>query len=233
LGLGTVLLADAIYKQNNDGKYSFNKDGTYKTVNINAVMDTIADFAGSMYSDLSKSVSFLNMCSVFIDYTALRQALYRYSRDIYGQIRFKQQIESLYPSIPAERTAYILSRMYDFGFKVNSFSPYFHRKLATLFYWFSVLKPFHIQLNGLDESEITETYDVINYFNEFTVYTLLKSCLSTCISEGHTYEIQLTIDAEDIFKEFLYDLHFRKLSRSSLEFFLSKYCILNKKKQSQ
>ncbi|MDR0312412.1 MAG: hypothetical protein LBI14_02320 [Treponema sp.] len=108
----------------------------------------------------------------------------------------------------------------DFGFKIPSGNPYIERQVAVLLYWFSVLKPFHLTYKQGQEPP-PESY-IQAYFNEYLAYFMI--CLAL-----HTQTVNLTIhDDKELFKEFLNQLHFRNLSRSSLEFFLP-----NKKEKVQ
>jgi hypothetical protein len=100
----------------------------------------------------------------------------------------------------------------DFGFKVPSGNPYIERQAAVLLYWFSVLKPFHISFRDGQQSP-PESF-IQSYFNEYFSYFLI--CLAL-----HTQSVNLAIhEDKEVFIEFLNQLHFRNLSRSSLEFFL-------------
>ena len=57
-------------------------------------------------------------------------------------------------------------------------------------------------------------HDNQSYLNEYFAYFLI--CLAL-----HTQTVNLSIhENKEVFKEFLNQLHFRNLSRSSLEFFL-------------
>jgi hypothetical protein len=99
----------------------------------------------------------------------------------------------------------------DFGFKMPSESPYIERQAAVLLYWFSVLKPFHLDF---EQGAIVPEAHIQSYFNEYFSYHLVCVAL-------HVQSIDLTIhDDKAVFVEFLNQLHFRNLSRSSLEFFL-------------
>jgi hypothetical protein len=99
----------------------------------------------------------------------------------------------------------------DFGFKIPSESPYIERQAAVLLYWFSVLKPFHLDFK---KGSVPPEAFIQAYFNEYFSYNLICVAL-------HVLSIDITIhDNKEVFVEFLNQLHFRSLSRSSLEFFL-------------
>jgi hypothetical protein len=101
----------------------------------------------------------------------------------------------------------------DFGFLIPSTNPYIHREAAVLLYWFSVLKPFHL---GFKEGAgpVPEGR-IIAYFNEYFAYSLINIALHPWSAEMKLHE-----HGEFFIDEFLNQLHFRNLSRSSLEFFL-------------
>jgi len=65
--------------------------------------------------------------------------------------------------------------------------------------------------------------DEFEYHNEFTTYVIVMMILEL---------INCTIDIHEtppLFRQFLYDLHYRKLSRSALEFFLNHHIIPKRK----
>ena len=147
----------------------------------------------------------------------LNQAMCRYSRDIFGEKRLHARIlhfQNKYQIL--DNDAKELIKYEDYGIKVDSCSPYIHRRIACLFYWFSVFKPFRVNIKSTI-SENENTYDYLEHHNEFITYIIAMMVLD-CVN--------WTIDLHEklpLFKQFLYDLHYRKLSRSALEFFLSNY----------
>jgi hypothetical protein len=158
---------------------------------------------------------FISRCKPLIDYPALLGVFTRYSRDIYGFRRISAKIRNFGGALDQsqqEQLEQIISEGADFGFKVPSGNPYIERQAAVLLYWFSVLKPFHLSfIDG--QNPPPESY-IQSYFNEYFSYFLI--CLAL-----HTQTVNLSIhENKEIFKEFLNQLHFRNLSRSSLEFFL-------------
>jgi len=125
-------------------------------------------------------------------------------------------LDDLFP----DRSACYLALFQDAVYEHNSSFEYsfvtgqFQRRnrVAVLLYWFSVLKPFH--LNFTDGQNPPPEEYVQAYFNEYFAYFII--CLGL-----HTQGVNLTFhDDKEFFKEFLNQLHFRNLSRSSLEFFL-------------
>jgi hypothetical protein len=146
----------------------------------------------------------------------LVQALARYSRDIFGELRLSGKIEHLQTlGVLTETQKNQLARFSDYGLKIDSCSPYIHRQLAALLYWLSVLKPFAIYP---DKSNTVKTLGVaFEFHNEYISYLL---CLSFLKVFNYSLDLHKT---RDNFYDFLYDLHFRNLSRSSLEFFLGEH----------
>ncbi|GHV90464.1 hypothetical protein AGMMS50268_09670 [Spirochaetia bacterium] len=104
----------------------------------------------------------------------------------------------------------------DYGFKVDSQNPYIHRRIASIFYWFSILKPFNIDvLHGFKRNDLGF---IISCYNEFTTYMLASMVLKS-------FNQELNFGKGKIMRSILYDLHFRNLSRSSLEFFLHTHIV--------
>jgi len=104
-----------------------------------------------------------------------------------------------------------------------------------------MLKPFHIEIRN-DISIPSNDQYIVSYFNELCVYILIKMMLGGCkvtmckesnciqntkdtLNQNCCLTINLDKDRH-LFQDFLYAGHFRKLSRSSLELFLSKSCII-------
>ena len=151
---------------------------------------------------------------------ALNQAMCRYSRDIFGEKRLYARMLHFRDKYNIQDAdAEELINFEDYGLKVDSCNPYIHRRLACLLYWFSVLKPFRV-FQKLPVAENDNIYDFFEYHNEFTTYLLVMMILElvNCTINIH--------ESPTLFKQFLYDLHYRKLSRSALEFFLNSHVYL-------
>jgi len=148
---------------------------------------------------------------------AFYQAVGKFSRDVYGQKRLVARMKGLenIPQIDA------LQQYKDYGFKIDSTNPYVHRIASVFLYWFSVIKPFSLEM-----SYIPHGYEklpiIYGFFNEYITYFLIQAALT-----GTTIQLRIE-DNWEYFKEFLSDLHFRNLSRSSLEFFLASYQLIEK-----
>jgi hypothetical protein len=215
LKLTDIALKDFVYKQNPDNSYIFDVNGDFLLEDRNAVIDTIISALKKIYTNIVNSNK-INpgeiMCNVYI----LDQALTRYSRDIFGKSRLFARVNRLKKlGVITETQKEQLSRFYDYGLKTDSVSPYIHRKLAVLLYWLSVLKPFSVYSNKGDV--LARLGVAFEFHNEYISYLL-------CLAFLKAYDCSLSVHKNKVmFYDFLYDLHFRRLSRSSLEFFLQKY----------
>jgi len=209
-----ALFQDAVYKHNNRFEYEF-MDGQFIKRNRVDIIKPIKDMAEILYGGFVDSDSTFSGCRPFIDYVSLLSVLTRYSRDIYGFRRIKAKIHNVgfaLDNTHREQLQQIILDGADFGFKVPSGNPYIERQAAVLLYWFSVLKPFH--LDFISQGKHPPEEYIQSYFNEYFSYFLI--CLGL-----HTQSVNLNIhENTEVFKEFLNQLHFRNLSRSSLEFFL-------------
>jgi hypothetical protein len=172
-----------------------------------------------LYASLAENDKGLEICKPIIDYSALISVLTRYSRDVYGfrricaKIRYFKDILDPEQQESLER---IIAEGADFGFKMPTEQPYIERQTAVLLYWLSVLKPFHLEYEFTGGKKPPEVY-IQAYFNEYFSYFMI--CLAL-------YPLAITMEIHQdraIFEEFLNQLHFRNLSRSSLEFFLPSY----------
>jgi hypothetical protein len=209
-----ALFQDAVYEHDNMINYEFEAD-QFKRRDRVAVVNQIAAMADLLYQTLVAGDVSFSRCKPIIDYPALLGVFTRYSRDIYGFRRISAKIRNLGTLLDQnqrDQLEKIILEGADFGFKVPSGNPYVERQAAVLLYWFSVLKPFHLSFNS-GQNPPPESY-IQSYFNEYFSYFLI--CLAL-----HTQTVNLSIhENKETFKEFLNQLHFRNLSRSSLEFFL-------------
>ena len=203
---------DFVYQQNPDYSYIL-KNGVFVPVNRNDIIDTFMHIVHDIYVGILRKTR-VSPGKVECNTHMLDQVLVRYSRDIFGKSRLDAKIKHLRLT-KAQREN--LSEYSDYGLKVNSRNPYIHRRLANLLYWFSVLKPFAIYPH--DNSALKSLGIVFDYHNEYVSYYLSLALLEP-------FNKTLDIHKNDVaFEEFLYDLHYRNLSRSSIEFFLGN-CIV-------
>jgi hypothetical protein len=236
--LSELLLTDTIFERGADNRYKLGTENEFiPDSDINGTLDYIADCIHENLKKITLRKPFLNQCEVKIDYVALKQVLTKYSRDVFGQRRLLAILKSI-PNYGAH-----LNNMEIFGMKTNSFNPYLHRRAGCFMYWCCTLKPFHIITNE-DGLTIPENdRNLMNTFNEFIAYMLVKLMLISCSILRHCnldeckYKkaglldddcfLAINIaDDEFLFKDFLYDVHFRSLSRSSFELFMSRFCII-------
>jgi hypothetical protein len=223
----TALFQDAVFMQKQDGSSKYDLDnGQFKRRNIDDVVKTIAEMADWLYDKMVVKDLLFGKCKPHIDYVGLRAVISRYSRDIYGLRRIKAKLENLEEAVGKfagntvkfkEDIERIILESADFGFLIPSSNPYIHREAAVLIYWFSVLKPFHLEYKPNVENPFPDEYYRI-YFNEYFSYSLINLAL-------RAQSVELSIHKnERYFKvEFLGQLHYRNLNRSSLEIFLSNW----------
>jgi hypothetical protein len=212
-----ALFQDAVYEHDSFFQYRV-EDGRFVRRDRTELAGKIAAMAELIYEAFSHKDPSFSRCDPHVDYVALLTVLTRYSRDVYGCRRIRAKIEAIKESIGTlkpdaiEGLEQIITESADFGFKIPSENPYIERQASVLLYWFSVLKPFHLDFKRSDLPP-PEAY-IQSYFNEYFAYFMVCMAL-------HTQSVDLTIhNNKEAFKEFLNQLHFRNLSRSSLEFFL-------------
>jgi hypothetical protein len=208
-----ALFQDAVYEHDHQFNYSYDQ-GVFKRRDRVAVAQTVACMADIVYANLGKKNEKLQSCVSRVDYVSLLAVLSRYSRDAYGFRRISAKIRDIGSKLDqAQRDELekIILDGADFGFKMPSESPYIERHAAVLLYWFSVLKPFHLDFK---KGAVPPDEFIQAYFNEYFSYYLICVAL-------RAMSIDFTIhNDKEVFIEFLNQLHFRNLSRSSLEFFL-------------
>jgi hypothetical protein len=213
INIASCLLKDFLYQQNEKTSYVFEND-KFVLVDRDEVADSILKNIDAIFEQYIGKDEQLFIERQY-DPIALNQALCRYSRDIFGEKRLHARISHFAEKYNIhENDANELMAYEDYGLKIDSCSPYIHRRIACLFYWFSVCKPFRVTIKStIPENE--NIYAYFEYHNEFITYILAMMVL-TCVNWTINIHEKLPI-----FKQFLYDLHYRKLSRSALEFFLS------------
>ena len=141
-----ALFQDAVYEHDNNITYVF-EEGQFKRRDRVAVANQVATMADLLYANLVAMDESFTRCQPLIDYCSLLGVFTRYSRDIYGFRRISAKIRNMGTVLnqnQQEQLEQIISEGADFGFKVPSGSPYIERQTAVLLYWFSVLKPFHL-----------------------------------------------------------------------------------------
>ncbi|MHC6203953.1 hypothetical protein ACYULU_12260 [Breznakiellaceae bacterium SP9] len=208
------LFQDAVFEHDEHYNYRIN-NGKFIRRNRVVVAQRIGEFVDILYDDFITNNNSFSRLNPHIDYVALVTVLDRYSRDIYGCRRIKAKIMDIEAHVDSSLLSgleQIISDSADFGLKIPSGNPYIERQASVLLYWFSVLKPFHFDYRAGGVAPPPDY--IVSYFNEYLAYHLI--CLAL-----YTQSVTLTIHKNiEVFKEFLNQLHFRNLSRSSLEFFL-------------
>jgi hypothetical protein len=210
-----ALFQDSVYTHDSQYVYSL-PNGKLLRRNRNALISVIREMANLVYGELSTKEQGFGVCTPIIDYPSLLSVLTRYSRDVYGFRRIDAVIKQhakTFDEKQREELENIIAEGADFGFKMPTKQPYIERQTAVLLYWFSVLKPFHLEYVPAKDHKPPEAY-IQAYFNEYFSYFMV--CMSL-----YPMSINLNIHTDKaVFEEFLNQLHYRNLSRSSLEFFL-------------
>jgi len=214
-----ALLGDYAYCQKN-GEYILDQTGWFEKGKMNETLKYIQHQVINVYQKRDKSKKILAPGCVFVDMVGLSDVLFRYSRDVFGQKRLETQFDNLANDEDRKKT--LKKNMSNFGCRTSSSEPFFYRRIGYLFYWFSLIKPFHLDITKVDITRIAN--EMKFYFNEYTTYALLRAVVNCHIENNQKYKITIHDDKVQ-FRYFLYDLHYRDLSRSSLEFFLKQYIV--------
>jgi hypothetical protein len=227
-------MTDVIFKQNSANEYELDGRNELIKNDLNKILDLIENTNNEHFKKISRSKDFLKKCKVYVDKVILKQVLTKYTRDVFGQKRLSALLKKV-PNYDLQP-----DKMERFGLKINSSNPYIHRRVGYFMYWCSLLKPFHIEVME-DITVSSEDKYILECFNELCTYSLIKLALESlslpdCKYKKCTYKktgqpkptCSLTINLDDdtsFLKDFLRDTHYRNLSRSSLELFLSRACI--------
>jgi len=234
VSLAQLLLKDVYFKKDDDDEYAFNQKKEFINNDINAIITHITDALAMTFTQKAVKHPFLADLKLHVDHTSLKQVLSKYSRDVFGQRRLRAFLKD------HSNRQYIFDSMEKFGLKISSFEPYIHRQVGCFFYWVCMLKPFHLEITRDITIPEEEKY-IVSFFNEICAYMLIRMILRGCkltkcdkadcpannamAGCGGYLTINLAND-KHLFLDFLYAGHYRKISRSSLDLFLSKYCIV-------
>ena len=221
MNLGEALLNDYTFYCQKDDKYVLDQNGWFEKTKMNETLAYIKTQIINGYQSFDKTGKILAPDCVYIDMLGLANVLFRYSRDVFGQKRLEFQIDSLSHN-DVTRGELLKKNLSFFGCRTSSSEPYFYRKIGYLFYWFSLIKPFHLDLTKVDITKIPDCMKF--YFNEYTTYALIKKVVDYYKESGKKFSLTIHNDKFQL-QYFLYDLHYRDLSRSSLEFFLKQYIV--------
>jgi hypothetical protein len=145
-----ALFQDAVYEHDRALRYIF-ESGVFIRRDRIKVVNKIKDISNLVYASFAWNDPSFTKCHPLIDYSALLAVLTRYSRDIYGFRRITAKIHDLSGKIDETQQKHLEQIVIDgadFGFKIPSEAPYIERQAAVLLYWFSVLKPFHLEYMG-------------------------------------------------------------------------------------
>ncbi len=204
------ILSDYQYKQ--DYNFNYTQASLLQSEDKNKRFEIIKELAQTICESIIPT-DMKQVMQCHIDPILFNQAVSKFSRDVYGQKRLMARLKNIEDG--AEKRE--IEKYMDYGFKVNSANPYVHHVAAVFLYWFSVLKPFSISVLHQPTSPNVKTRLLCLCFNELITYFLLQFAMA---ASG----ILLTLEENILyFEDFLTDLHFRNLSRSSLEFFLASY----------
>jgi hypothetical protein len=172
LNFSNHIIFDYCYKQNQDGSYIFNPStDDFELRNKNHAIDAILGILRQIYINIitQKGIEIHDPdCNIIL----LDQVLYKYSRDIYGEKRLQARID--HTKQLTETPKNNLLKFSDYGFKIDSTSPYIHREIAVLLYWLSVLKPFSIEPTP---QSLKALGFAGKFHNEFISYLLVQSSL--------------------------------------------------------
>lgn len=211
-----ILLQDYLYQQHPDYTYIFDSNtNDFKLRDRNMCIDSIFDILNGI---CKKIITHYKLgLNTNCDAVRLDQVLYKYSRDVFGVTRLNARVNNLKSHL-TEKDRKNLLQCFDYGMKIDSASPYVHRRIAVLFYWLSALKPFSVVLpvNAISKIE-DKLKHMVDFHNEYISYIFVESALQPLTLKLNIH------DNKDLFYYFLYDLHYRKLSRSSLEAFIYPY----------
>lgn len=175
---------------------------------INEV-DDINNYIDNFVKILDKHMSInLYIKTMHVNFHALRDVLERYSKDVYGLSRIKNELET---KINDDLDTVIDNIKNNSGLMVETLEPHYEKRIAYLCYHFSCLRPFSAdepcEKNNIPNSINID--DTMKYFNEFIIYYIMRII-------ANNLGFHFNFNNKKI-KHLLHSLRYRNLSRSSLE----------------
>lgn len=172
-------------------------------------IEDINNYMDNFVKIVDKHISIkLYVKAMHVNFHALRDVLERYSKDVYGLSRIKNELET---KIKDNLDAVIDNIKDNSGLMVETLEPHYEKRIAYLCYHFSCLKPFSAD-KPCDKNNIPDSInidDTMKYFNEFIIYYIMRIIVNNL---GFNFNF----DNKKI-KHLLHSLKYRNLSRSSLE----------------
>lgn len=184
-------------------------------------IDKVSDLT-SMLSDIANAVDKkiairLGISKMRVNYYALSDALHRYSKDVYGLSRIKEEL--LNNKIDGEIVdKIILNIKNNAGLMLETDKPHIGKKLAYLSYHLSCLKPFSIEV--VDESFFKNDLETIEnigrLFNELVICSIVSLILSSSNEVRSGRKLTLLFNNNGL-EYLIHSLKYRNLNRASLE----------------
>jgi hypothetical protein len=187
-------------------KYLLSDWESSATPTMKAVMNDLCRLASSCATKLGFSSD-----AVRVDSASLYSALSRYLRDAFGYQRISNSISQRFAHfasscLPERKLELmkmkdeILEELHDCGIRISSDNPYLHKRMAFLLYHLTISKPFYVALPINEDGG-----EKIAYFNAYVSIFIVNLALAA------------SKQALDVSEDFVRDLTYHNLTRSSLE----------------
>ncbi|GHV74105.1 hypothetical protein AGMMS49940_14070 [Spirochaetia bacterium] len=190
MDLKSVLLDDVLYEYIDDGTLLYSKR-----------VDERVEYIVAQVTSITAGIG-LDTEGLFIDRLALYQAMLRYSRDVWSFKR-AHHCSGLLQMAQLQRV------LHEGSYRVMTKEPHINKQLAFMVYWLSIMRPFRLDYKKLPNGTAPEMINITLVFNEIMTITLIQGIIHQC-------QYVLKIKEKD---SFFRDLSFRRINRSSLEFF--------------
>ncbi len=184
-------------------------------------IDKVSDLT-SMLSDIANAVDKkialrLGISKMRVNYYALSDALHRYSKDVHGLSRIKEEL--LNNKIDEEIVdKVILNVKNDAGLMLETDKPHIGKKIAYLSYHLSCLKPFSVEEvdKSFFENDLEDIENMGRLFNELVICSIISLILYSADVHPSGRKLDLIFNNNGL-KYLIHSLKYRNLNRASLE----------------
>lgn len=175
--------------------------------------DLVKRFAHDVYYQICKGIG---VKKIEINYRALKNALLRYSKDVYGLCRIEKRLSFIKKDKGEEEFNDIIYFIKNnSGLMLETDNPHVNKKIAYLVYHLTCLKPFQLKELDINILDTRQQEFYYSHFNEIIVYYIVLAIFFSLRTKNNQ-KITHGLVGERA-KYFIRSLTFRKLTRSSLE----------------
>lgn len=184
-------------------------------------IDKVSDFNTTLTNianAVDKKIALrLGISKMRVNYYALSDALHRYSKDVYGLSRIKEELLNNKIDIDIVDKI-ILNIKNNAGLMLETDKPHIGKKLAYLSYHLSCLKPFSVEVvdRSFFKNDLETIENIGRLFNELVICSIVSLILSSSNEVRSGRKLTLLFNTNGL-EYLIHSLKYRNLNRASLE----------------